>query len=442
MRKKPIYLVVLLLFCIGIGCKKSEDSPTEPTTPQNETAVQVISSTSSGAVTTASGYGVQVIPGSVPPNAQGASANVTFSIESPAVPPKALSSFAQAKSEIFKVGPDGFSFRWPVKVLIPFKNAEANQVRAVYFDPLLDRWKVIPASNIDNTKKVMEVDALNLGYFAAATVSQGFSKTNADDYDGGFEMTGASDYYYTLTVKSVSNYKYPYQAAWYGNLVGQSGSTGSNPTGGPKQPTHIILPQATYEIWVSRTKPGTLSELPKLYTYTIPATGTISNPVSYTSALSSGTGWTSLAMPSGGEWKEGSPADWPTPTNTYGTGEFQATLTWVNNSSKKSDVDLHLYGPNNMHVFWDADKAADGTLELDRDWMEEVGNAIENIYSLKQMTKGTYTIKVNLYSGSATTYSVRVIRAANVKTYSGTVSTVNDKDDSAKMITLESFTIN
>jgi uncharacterized protein YfaP (DUF2135 family) len=95
-----------------------------------------------------------------------------------------------------------------------------------------------------------------------------------------------------------------------------------------------------------------------------------------------------------------------------------------------------------MHVYWDADKAADGTLELDRDWMEEVGNAIENIYSLKQMTKGTYTIKVNLYSGSATTYSVRVIRSANVKTYSGTVSTVNDKDDSAKMITLESFTIN
>lgn len=442
MRTKPIYFAVLLLLLIGAQCKKEEDNPTEPPTTQNESAIQVINSTSSGTVKTASGYGVQVISGSVPPNSQGSSANVTFSIESPATPPKPLSSFAQAKSDIFKVGPDGFSFRWPIKVLIPFKNAEANQVRAVQFDPLLDKWKVIPASNIDNTKKVMEVDVMSLGYFAAATVSQGFSKTNADDYDGGFEMTGASDYYYTLTVKSVSNYKYPYQAAWYGNLVGQSGSTGSNPTGGPKQPTHIILPQATYEIWVSRTKPGTLSELPKLYTYTIPATGTISNPVSYTSALSSGTGWTSLAMPSGGEWKEGSPASWPKPTSTYGTGEFQATLTWVNNSSKQSDVDLHVFGPGNMHVYWGFEKSSDGSVELDRDWMEEVGSAVENIYSLKQMPKGTYTIKVNLYSGVATNYSVRVIRAANVKSYSGTVTTVNDKDDSSKMITIDSFTIN
>lgn len=441
MRTKPICFAVLLILLIGAQCKK-EENPTEPTTPQNESAIQVISSTGSGTVKTASGYGVQVIPGSVPPNAQGASANVTFSIESPATPPKPLSSFAQAKSEVFKIGPDGFSFRWPVKVLIPFKNAEANQVRALYFDPLLDKWKVVPASNIDNTTKMMEVDAMNLGYFVAATVSQGFAKSNADDWDGGFEMTGASDHYYTLTVKSVSNFKYPYQATWYGNLVGQYGSTGSNSTGGPKQPTHIILPQATYEIWVSRTKPGTLSEIPKLYTYTIPATGTISQPVSYTSALSSGTGWTSLSMPTGGEWKEGTPASWPKATNTYGTGEFQATLTWINSSTKTSDVDLHLFGPNNMHVYWVQDKSSDGSLELDRDWQEEVGNAIENIYSLKQLPKGTYTIKVNLYSGSSTSYSVRVIRFGSVKTFSGSVSTVNGYDDSSKMITIDSFTVN
>lgn len=443
MRKKSIYLIALFLIIVAADCKKKEDNPTEPTTTETKTAVQVINSTGSGTVTTSTGYGVQVIQGSVPPNNQGASANVTFSIESPVTPPKALSSFAQAKSEIFKVGPDGFSFRWPVKVLIPFKNAEANQVRALFFDPLLDKWKVIPASNIDNSKKVMEVDAINLGYFVAATVSQGFSKTNADDADGAFEMNGAPDYYYTLTVKSASNFKYPYQAAWYGStIVGMSGTTGSYSTGGPKQPTHIFLPQATYEIWVTRTKPGTLSTLPQIFTYTIPATGTLSNSVSFTSALSSGTGWTPLAMPSGGEWKEGTPDTWPKPTSTYGTGEFQATLTWINTVSKNSDVDLHLYGPNNMHVYWEYDRSSDGTIELDRDWLEDVGNAVENIYSLKQMTKGTYTIKVNLYSGDPANYSVRVIRAANVKNYSGTISTVNDKDESSKMITLETFTIN
>ena len=247
------YFVMFTLFAIFLAssCKK-EDSPTEPEQPQNESAISVINSTGSGTVTTPSGYGVQVIPGAVPPNSTGGNANVTFSIESPSTPPKPMSSFAQVKSEIFKVGPDGFSFRWPIKVIIPFKNAEADQVHAVYFDPLLDTWKVVPASKIDNTTKKMEIDVINLGYFAAAVISQGFPKTNAADSDGGFEFSGESGYYYTLTVKSVSNYKYPYQASWYGNPVGNSGSSGSSPTGGPVQPTHIHLAQATYEMWISR----------------------------------------------------------------------------------------------------------------------------------------------------------------------------------------------
>ena len=442
--KRLIYnfvLFILFALLVSSSCNKKDEGPTEPETTQNETAITVVGSTGSGTVTTPSGYGVQVIAGSVPPNSTGGSASITFSIESPSTPPKALPSTAQLKSEIFKVGPDGFSFRWPIKVIIPFKNAEADQVHAVYFDPLLDKWKVIPASKIDNTTKKMEIDVLNLGYFAAAVISQGFSKTNSPDSDGGFEFSGESGYYYTLTVKSVSNYKYAYQAAWYGNPVGNSGSSGSSPTGGPIQPTHIHLAQATYEMWISRTIPGTLSTLPKLYTYTIPATGTISQPVTYSGALSSGSGWTSLALPGGGTWREGSPTDWPTPTNTYGTGEFQATLTWVNNSAKSSDVDLHLFGPSDMHVYYDYPNAADGTLQLDTDWRQDYGNAVENIYSLKQMTKGSYTIKVNLYSGSATSYSVRIIRGGSAKTYTGTVSTVNGGDDSAKMITIDTFTL-
>ena len=436
------YLVLFTLFAIFLSssCKK-EDTPTEPVPAQNETAITVVGSTGFGTVTTPSGYGVQIIPGAVPPNAQGGNANITFSIESPSTPPKPMSSFAQVKSGIFKVGPDGFSFRWPIKVIIPFKNAEADQVHAVYFDPLLDTWKVVPASKIDNTTKKMEIDVLNLGYFAAAVVSQGFPKTNAVDSDGGFEFSGESGYYYTLTVRSVSNYKYPYQAAWYGNPVGNSGSSGSSPTGGPVQPTRIHLAQATYEIWISRTIPGTLSTLPKLFTYTIPATGTISQPVTYTGPLSTGSGWTSLGLPGGGSWLEGSPSSWPAPTSTYGTGEFQATLTWINTSSKSSDVDLHLYGPNNIHVYYDSKNAADGTLQLDRDWRSTSGNAVENIYSLKTMTKGSYTIKVNLYSGVTTSYSVRIIRGGTVKTYTGTVSTLNSGDDSAKMITIDSFTL-
>ena len=94
-----------------------------------------------------------------------------------------------------------------------------------------------------------------------------------------------------------------------------------------------------------------------------------------------------------------------------------------------------------MHVYWSAKNASDGTLQLDRDWRSTTGNAVENIYSLKTMTKGTYTVKVNLYSGSTTSYSVRIIRGGTVKTFTGTVSTVNGTEDSSKMLTIDSFTI-
>lgn len=442
MGKKYSIVVLLALSLLFTYCKKSEDV-TEPEEVGTESVIQVINSTSGGSATTPSGYGISVIQGSVPPNQQGSSANVTFSIESPSTPPKPIPSSATAKSDIIRVGPEGFAFRWPIKLKIPYKDAEADQIKVLFFDPVQDNWRIVPASKIDNASKIVEVDVLNLGYFAAATVTSNFpNKINASDSDGGFEYGGEAGYYYTLTVKSVSNFKYPYQAAWYGSsIVGASGSSGSGPTGGPLSPTRVHLSQATYEIWISRTQPGTLSQLPKLYTYTIPATGTISQPVTYSGVLSTGQGWTPLYLPGGGTWREGSPDNWPAPTSTYGTGQFQATLNWVNNSSKRSDIDLHLFGPNNMHVYYGSSKSSDGSLELDRDWMEELGNAVENIYSLSSLPKGDYIIRVNLYSGNPNSYSVRIIRGGSVKTYTGSLSTTNSADNTDKMITIDSFKI-
>ncbi|MFH0992641.1 MAG: hypothetical protein V1799_21805 [bacterium] len=435
-----ICLIFLLLFLGWIGgCKKNVTEPEAE--PQPESGIVTVGSTGSGTVTTKSGHTISVIPGSVPATQAGGIANVTFSIESPVIPPKPLSAGATGVSDVIRVGPEGFSFRWPIKITIPFKNADASEVRLLYFDAGQDRWRVTPASAIDNTRKIISVDVMTLGYFAAAKLSQSFSKGTDSDADGGFEFTSESGWYYTLTVKSVTNFKYAYQASWYGtSLVGSSGASGSSPTGTPLQPTHIHLPQATYEIWVSRTKPGTLSELPKLYTYTLPGTGTISQSVTY-STLSTGSGWSSLSLPGGGSWREGSPINWPAPTSTYGTGEFQATLTWINSNSKHTDLDLHLYGPNNIHVFFGAERTSDGTLELDRDWMEEIGNAVENIYSLKKMPSGTYTVRVNLYSGNPNGYSVRIVRFGGVKTYTGSLSTVNDSNSLDKMVIIETFTV-
>ncbi|MBA4316982.1 MAG: hypothetical protein C0412_01135 [Flavobacterium sp.] len=438
-----LFLIAIVFNLILTNCKK-DDSPTDST--EGQTGQGVITSLGSGQVSTSDGFKINVIPGAVPANQSGASASVTFSIETKVTPTKALPSTATVRSDFVKLGPDGFVFRWPVKVTIPFTGADASDIKVLYLNTLLDKWVIIPANEIDNTAKTVSVDVLSLGYFCAATISSGFNKISAEDSDGGFEFaTSDNTYYYTLTVGGVTNWKYPSQTAWYSNIIGSSGSTGSQPTGGPRPPTHIHLPQATYTIWVARTTPGTLSTLPKVEFYSQPVTGTIAQPVTYSGPLSTGQGWTSLGFPSGGSWSETRPANWGTPTVTYGTGDFQATLTWVNSPSANSDVDLHLIGPNSMHVFYRAKTSSDGSLQLDVDKQRSnsgiTETATENIYSLSTMPSGQYKVYVNLYVGAANNFNVRIVRFGTVKTFTGTVSTQYTGDDpGSTMVLVDTFT--
>ena len=112
------------------------------------------------------------------------------------------------------------------------------------------------------------------------------------------------------------------------------------------------------------------------------------------------------------------------------TGDFQATLRWHNSSDNAADLDLHLDGPNGLHVFYDAKLSGDGSLRLDRDWRTASGDAVENIYQVKDdagnslpMPPGTYTLRVDHYSGAdGMPYQVRVIRNGTVSNFSGTIS--------------------
>jgi len=226
--------------------------------------------------------------------------------------------------------------------------------------------------------------------------------------------------------------------------VGNTFSSGQlSAAGGPNPRVRGFLPQGTYTFWVSRTQPGTLSQLPKVYTYSVVASATIDGPLTYWGwGNIDESSWTNLQLPGGGEWREGSPGEWGTPTSTYGTGDFQATLTWVNTAESSTDLDLHLYrtvsGAQDMHVYYSSKTAADGSFQLDRDWLTETGNAIENIYSLTTpLPKGQYTLKVHHYSGSyPKPWNVRVIRNYSVRNYGNTMT----QDD--QEVTITQFTIN
>ncbi|MCP5063447.1 MAG: hypothetical protein GY936_13425 [Ignavibacteriae bacterium] len=427
-----IFLILLLSFC------SEDNNPVDtPETGNNESEVVTVKTNENGRVSTPSGIGLQVIAGTVPQNENGNAASVSFSIESPVDAPIVLGSAGEFVGSLVKYGPEGFNFRWPVEMVLPYpENESPENLYVVHYDQALEDWRITPKSRIDATKKLVYFNAINLGIYGLAKFPV-TSKTADDrlDYDGGFQFTGSSQYYYTLTVAAVNNYKYPYQASWPGNpAIGLSASSGiQTTTSAPIVPCNIILLQASYQIWISRTTPGTMSTLPSIETYSLPASGTIDNQLSFTQS-GSGSGWETLSLPSGGSWVEGTPDGWPVPTVTFGTGEFQATLTWVNNSSHTTDLDLHLYGPNEMHVYWSDEKSADGSFALDRDWTDEQGNAIENIYSLGTMPTGQYSVKVVLFDGSPVNYNVRILRAGSVKTFNGRAATEDQE------ITIDTFT--
>jgi hypothetical protein len=256
--------------------------------------------------------------------------------------------------------------------------------------------------------------------------------------------------WFILTIKTMT-YAYPDQASWYTNRAGAntlictSNSTPSDPTSTfPNPPIKWWLPQGTYEIWITAYSYSVSAQFHSYYyTYSLPATVTINKPLVY-QGWSGHTGWFSLNIPSGGTWIKSQSRSipdqlpcWPTPTKTYGTGNFQATLTWTNTKSLHTDYDLHLYGPNNLHVYHGNKNPEGGFFALDRDWLNEYGSAIENIYSLKnQLPVGDYRVTVKYYSGNpGNRYSIRIKRPGSMRTYSGALTS------SGQEVEIEKFTI-
>ncbi len=417
--------VIILFIAFGglfLFCSKEKENE------NNETNVKVVSSFERGTIDVPSGYSISVIPGSVPANNKGESGSISFSIEVGIEPPMPLPSDVKKISDFIFCGPDGFQFAWPLRVVFPAKNEESSEGLYIYqYDPLEEEWKVYLPSYIDSTEKKIGADVLNLGYFVLVKRNEMLAKLSSETSDGGVKFTGENGFYYTLTIQS---YNLKYQNFGSYNLTGYTFSSGDlGPLGPPNPCVTGFLPQGTYTFLISKTKPGTLSELPKIYTYTRAATVVVNKPLEFWGwGRIKDHSWTILELPSGGDWKEGRPDQWGASTITYGTGAFQATLTWVNSSASVTDLDLHLtriVGNNeDMHVYWSDQIAQDSSFELDRDWTSEYGNAVENIYSLKDpLPKGKYTLKVVHFDGDyPKNFNVRVIRSNSVKNYRKTIT--------------------
>jgi len=368
-------------------------------------------------------------------NSQGTvafSMNTSSSIES-GVP--SLPSGYSVIGKYLKAGPEAFIFNMPAQVFFPASGESSPQNLTVFrYSANTQEWKIIPASAIDTAGKRIGIDVLELGYFV---LTKATSLDNSSDFRQGGCVLEMSELWtnYILTVNTAALEK-PEQLAMFAN--GFIGGTYSGPIflGCPEGRTKAIVPQGTITFWVSKTVCQGSDQ--QVYTYTLPASVTVTEPLNFI-------GWSTydavtyvpFTLPAGGSWVLGRPSGgtsgWPPATVPFGSGTFQATLTWYNSAENVADMDLHLYGPDNLHIYWSNRTSAN--FELDRDWISSLGNAVENIYSITSaIPPGNYEVKVVNFSGATKNFNVRVILNGSSVNISGTAA-------QGQEILVRSFTI-
>ena len=332
--------------------------------------------------------------------------------------------------ELFKFSPSSFVFSRPLMVYLPGSSLEdLEDINIIRLDEQKNQWTIIPISDVNGTKKIIGVATFELGYFALVKnnsitkkITHGIQSESRKC--GGIKMEPKNNtYYYTLRIV---NFTAKFSEDNNFDIVGKTASSGiESATGNPRALYMVGLPQGTYSVEISRIKRGISGNL-EYYPNLIEVV--VNQPLEYNYSWTADdwTGWKVISEPA--DWIVGTPPNWPKADVPFGTGEFQATLTWVNTNEKGTDLDLYLYCPNKDIVYFGTEGNLDNSIVLDRDWLEEPGYATENIYSTKSIAKGTYEVKVECFNGyTPKNFEVRIIiRGKTVKTFRGTATKIDE----------------
>ena len=391
---------------------------------EQENATQIISSSES-AILNKGGFKLSVPKGAIPENDKGGDGKVAFSAQEfdqlPAPLPDGLSAI---EGTGMKFEPMNFTFRTPLTLEVPLKGYNADEVGLYRYNEATGLWELLPFSSVDD--ELASVSVIDLGYFILA-------KKESSVHTGGLFIDKKffdAGYYYYVTLIPLD-----------GSMDGIR-RIGFAADGSDLYMSNI--PFGEYKVELAREQKNNWQDASS-------ATQYISNDIiiAINTPLRGGnggfgsyTGWTELTTEdiAGHEfyWVNGRPDyAWGEETKTYGTGKFQATLTWVNVSESITDYDLHLTVPGSSKDVYFGNKNV-GAFELDRDWISTLGNATENIYSINdEFTPGTYKVRVHHYSGViGKRYNCRIlIDGVVVKSVSGAITTNKQYDD------IYSFTI-
>lgn len=389
-----------------------------------ENAMQTISSSES-AILNKGGFKLSVPQGAIPETDKGEDGQVAFSIQEFDQLPTALPEGVTAiEGTNLKFEPMNFTFRTPLTLEVPLKGYNASEVGLYRYDEATDHWELLPFSTVNDDRATVSI--IDLGYFILAKKSTSLQTGGLFINKTYFE----SGYFYYVT------------------LVPLNGDTnGVKRIGFAADGNDLYMsnvPLGEYQVLIAREQKENWQDVSA-------GTQFVNNDIVVNiehvlqggnGSLNSYTGWTELTNENIADgkfyWENGHPDyAWGEETKTYGTGKFQATLTWVNVSGSTTDYDLHLTVPGSTKDVYYGNKNV-GAFELDRDWISTLGNATENIYSINdEFTTGTYKVRVQHFNGElGKRYNCRIlIDGVVVKSVSGAISKEREYDD------IYSFTI-
>lgn len=417
--RKLFYLSALILFTFSVlipGC--GDDTVAPITDPENGSGTTQSVTSDQRQTIEYDGFRMEIHLGDVPKLGNGSPGTVIFSMNTSAAIESGITPVPSGFTVIgkyLKAGPESFSFNSPIQLFFPAESQSSPEGLVVlkYSDATQD-WRMVPTSALDTVAKKIGVNELSLGYYVLA--KQNVLDASSDFRQGGcvYDCPPEPFMNYILTVQSATPEKTSILSMYSGGLIGQA-YMGPIFLGCQTNKTKAIVPQGSISFWVTRS--NCQANPPVIETYSIPAPVTVSDPLEFI-------GWSTydavtyvpFCLPAGGTWVAGRPENWPQPTVPVGTGTFQATLTWLNTGSNATDLDLHLFGPNNLHIFWQNTSSAN--FSLDRDWQSQTGNAIENIFSTTTtIPSGSYRVNVAHFTGFAKSFNCRVIVNGSVTNF-------------------------
>ncbi len=415
----PLVLAVVIWGC-GDDKKETSTNPEPEPSESDYEASASVTTTSEATITTESGAGIQVPLYAVPPTEGGQNGTMVFSIERDQTVAAVPDSSETVASDVYRFGPDGFTFGQMVNVTVPVTgNTEDKEVGLFRINQTTGEAEPY-GGTFDSESGTITTQTYHLSPWYAAT----WSATSTAW--GAFKVTNTSATHWLHICVESYDLAYPdVDTEFDGNSncsFAPSGTIGWASSG------NWYLPQGTYDLCVQMTPRGTVSTPPGDPTHGYVSGKTISHPWTRTSPLT-----TDLTFGSTPGDPEAGPCNCtPEPSTSVGTGEVQVTLTW--HSEQEIDLDLWVIEPGDVKCYYgNTPTTTGGTLDRDNQCGSYINGRPENIY-WASAPAGQYKVQVDLFSDcyngiSSMAFDVRVVVGSSVRTYAGTVTSSNSTVD-------------